>query len=73
MGKLWFQNSKGQKRVIAEVNDFNEVFSEIHKFLEKNNYKSYYTRFWEEDGMTKFDVGSHTEFFFWEGKYAGNS
>ena len=32
-------------------------------------FVSYYTRVWEEDGMTKLDVGSHTEFFFWEGKY----
>ena len=31
-------------------------------------FKSYYTRAWEEDGMTKLDVGSHTEFFYWEGK-----
>jgi len=32
-------------------------------------FVSYYTRVWEEDGMTKIDVGSHTEFFYWEGKY----
>ena len=33
----------------------------------------YYTRTWEEDGMTKIDVGSHTEFFYWEGKDAETS
>lgn len=32
-------------------------------------FVSYYMRVWEEGGMTKIDVGSHTEFFFWEGKY----
>ena len=32
-------------------------------------FVSYYTRVWESEGMTKIDVGSHTEFFFWEGKY----
>ena len=36
-------------------------------------FVSYYTRVWEEDGMTKLDVGSHTEFFFWEGKYDSES
>lgn len=35
-------------------------------------FVSYYTRVWEEAGMTKLDVGSHTEFFFWEGKYGDN-
>lgn len=31
-----------------------------------NPFVRYYTRTWEEDGMTKIDVGSHTEFFYWE-------
>ena len=31
-----------------------------------NNFKSYYTRTWEENGRLKYDVGSHTEFFFLE-------
>ncbi len=31
-----------------------------------NPFIRYYTRTWEEDGMTKIDVGSHTEFFYWE-------
>ena len=31
-------------------------------------FKSYYTRIWEtDDGLVKYDVGSHTEFFYWEG------
>lgn len=32
-------------------------------------FKRYYTRIWEEDDMTKIDIGSHTEFFYWEGKF----
>ena len=32
-------------------------------------FVSYYTRVWESEGFTKLDVGSHTEFFLWEGKY----
>lgn len=33
-------------------------------------FERYYTRIWtQEDGRTRIDVGSHTEFFIWEGKY----
>jgi hypothetical protein len=31
-------------------------------------FKWFYTRCWtQEDGCTRIDVGSHTEFFIWEG------
>lgn len=78
---LWFKNSYGQKRIIADCNTTQEVNEAIDKFIAECNIKKargvgnyrpfvrYYTRVWEEDGMTKLDVGSHTEFFFWEGKY----
>ena len=36
-------------------------------------FVSYYKRIWEEDGMTKIDVGSHTEFFYWEGRFHHDS
>ena len=36
-------------------------------------FVNYYTRVWEEDGMTKIDVGSHTEFFYWEGKFPNDN
>ena len=33
-------------------------------------FERYYTRVWtQKDGRTRIDVGSHTEFFIWEGKY----
>lgn len=70
---LWFQNSQGKERKIATVNNWAEVWKEIHKFIDECNshklkgeqpFKSYYTRAWvEEDGRTTIDVGSHTEFF----------
>ena len=44
-----------------------EVNKEINKFLDDHNFKSYYTRVWEENGRLVFDVGSHTEFFILEG------
>ena len=65
--KLFFQNSRGKERVIAETSNREEVNKEIDKFLDAHNFKSYYTRVWEENGRLIFDVGSHTEFFLLEG------
>ena len=65
--KLIFQNSCGEERVIAEPTNKEEVHKEIKKFLDEHNFKSYYTRIWEENGRLKYDVGSHTEFFILEG------
>lgn len=65
--KLFFQNSKGEERLIAEPANREEVNKEINKFLEDHNSKSYYIRVLEADGRLIFDVGSHTEFFILEG------
>ena len=35
--KLWFESSNGNRREIAEVQDFNDVFKEIYKFIDKCN------------------------------------
>ena len=35
--KLYFENSYGEERVIAEVADEKEAFKEIHKFCEERN------------------------------------
>ena len=64
---LYFQNSRGVERLIAEPSNREEVVKEINKFLNDHNYKSYYTKVWEDDGRLVFDVGSHTEFFILEG------
>ena len=62
--KLYFQNSQGKERVIAEVATEKEAYNESHKFLDEHNYKSYYTRTWMRNKYDKvYDVGSHTEFF----------
>ena len=88
---LWFKNSQGTKRQIADCATWNDVCYCIDKFIEQCNankhnmakerygkdynpakvvpFVRYYTRVWKEDGMTKIDVGSHTEFFYWEGEY----
>lgn len=61
---LYFQNSNRERRVIAQPKDEKEVSEAINKFLEKNKYKSYYTRKWTTpEGETMYDVGSHSEFF----------
>ena len=65
--KLYFQNSRGVERLIAEPLNKQEVNKEINKFLDDHNFKSYYSRVWEADGRLVFDVGSHTEFFILEG------
>lgn len=75
--KLYFENRYGDRREIANCDTLDSVYKAIDKFIEDANsrkpkgskpFKSYYIRSWEEEGFTKFDVGSHTEFFLWEGK-----
>jgi hypothetical protein len=63
--KLYFENSRGTRRIIAEPQDENEAWKEIHKFCEDRKFKIYYVREWRTpDGATVYDVGSHTEFFY---------
>jgi len=75
--KLWFENRYGDRRVIADCANLDETYRAIDKFINDANskkpsgskpFKSFYIRRWEEEGYTKFDVGSHSEFFLWEGK-----
>jgi hypothetical protein len=61
--KLYFENSQGIERLIAEVVNEDEAFKEINKFCEERNFKIYYVRSWMKDGRKTYDVGSHTEFF----------
>jgi hypothetical protein len=68
---VFFENSYGQERVIAEVQTMSEALDAIHEFLVEREYKSYYTRFWLEETeyenapcvVLTFDVGSWSEFF----------
>lgn len=65
--RLIFQNSRHEERMIAEPSNVEEAHKEMNKFMDEHNFKSYYTRVWEENGRLKFDVGNHVEFFFLEG------
>ncbi len=69
--KLYFENGEGVSREIATCNTETDVIKEIHKFINEHNksksknnqFKSYYTRTWTENGKTWYDVGSWSEFF----------
>ena len=90
MKLLWFENSNGNEKVIANCQTWQEVNFAINDFINRcnvnkanirkqiygkdynpthdNPFKIYYTRVWkQEDGRLRIDVGSHTEFFIWEG------
>lgn len=62
--KLYFENSQGVERVIAEVANEEEAYKEINKFCEERNFEIYYVRTWMSNGRKVYDVGSHTEFFY---------
>lgn len=66
MYKVIFENSRKQEREICTAVDIKNAYNIIDKFLEEHNYKSYYKRVWEENGRTKVDVGSWSEFFYIE-------
>ena len=65
MAMLWFNNGDAEFP-IADCKTSAEVYQAINKFLDDHHYKSYYTRIWHEDGRTKYDVGSWSQFFYWD-------
>jgi hypothetical protein len=65
--KLYFKNSYGERRIIAEPQTEEAAMEAIHVFCEERDFKIYYVRSWmTPDGLKKFDVGSHSEFFYLE-------
>lgn len=62
---LYFVSSSQEYRLLAENVSGNEVMEHILLFLEEHNYTSYYTRITYAENGLWYDVGSHTEFFFW--------
>lgn len=65
--KLYFENSKGERRVIAAPRTRDEAWEIIHAFCEERNFKIYYVNSYKTpDGFIKFDVGSWSEFFYLE-------
>lgn len=67
--KLYFENSYGERRIIAEPATEQDATKEIRKFCDDRNFKIYYTRTWrDKEGLKVFDVGSHSEFFYLDDK-----
>ena len=63
--KLYFQNSKGEERLISDVDSEDEAMKRIKKFCRERDFAIPYWRNWgalDDSGIT-YDVGSHTEFF----------
>ena len=65
--KLYFKNSRGEERLVAECETVQKAHEEIHKFLDDHGYKSYYSRSWGDWASVTIDVGSHSEFFILKG------
>lgn len=64
MNNLYFKRSTGEM-VLVEKNVDNPI-PKIKEYIKKLNpkYEIHYIRSWtREDGVTMYDVGSHTEFF----------
>lgn len=61
--KLYFKDAYGNKRVIAEPKTEEDALDVIQKFCDERNFKIYYMRWWDKDGVRTYDVGSHSEFF----------
>lgn len=64
--KLYFKNSYGNKRIIANPKTEEEAISAIQKFCDERLFKIYYMRWWDKDNVRTYDVGSHSEFFLLE-------
>ena len=65
--KLYFENSQGEERLIAECDTVSAVHKEIKKFLDEHEYVSHYSRSWGNDDNIIIDVGSHSEYFILKG------
>ena len=61
--KLYFKNSQGNERLIAECETVQEVHEKIYEFLDDHSFKCYYMRSWGNEECVTLDVGSYSEFF----------
>lgn len=62
--KLYFENSRDERRLIGEPKTDKECWSIIHDFCSERNFTIPYVRTWTTpEGEKYFDVSSHSEFF----------
>lgn len=64
--KLYFENSRGERRLIGEPVDDDAAWKMIYTFCHERNFRIPYVRTWtvESTGEVCYDVSSHTEFFY---------
>ena len=60
---LYFENSKGQRRLISNPTTVSDMWKDINNFLIDHNYKSYYSRINFGKDEWVIDVSSWSEFF----------
>lgn len=61
--KLYFENSRGERRLIGEPKNHEESWKIIHEFCAERNFEIPYVRTWVVNNEKYYDVSSHTEFF----------
>lgn len=62
--KLYFENSRGERRLIGEPQTNRESWKIIRDFCAERNFEIPYVRNWTTpEGEKYYDVSSHTEFF----------
>lgn len=73
MGTLFFKNQRGNFRLVKNDICENDVPNEITHFVYKLNpkFNIHYIRIWGEEEKI-YDVGSHTEFFYFKNKCCAN-
>lgn len=60
---LYFENSKGQRRLISNPTTVSDMWKDINNFLDEHDYKPKYSRINFGETEWEIDVGSHTEGF----------
>lgn len=53
-----------EEQYIKDCISNEEVFKEINKFTNDNNYNCHYIRIWDEDNRSVYDFGSWSDFFY---------
>lgn len=70
---LYFDDSHGRMRVVALNVTEKQAVRLMYQFCEQRMFKVYYVRSWNMYRGRQYDVGSHTEFFYWSNNIASNS
>ena len=70
---LYFDDSYGRIRIVALNVTEKQAVRLMYQFCEQRMFKVYYVRSWNTYRGRQYDVGSHTEFFFWSNNIASNS